>query len=51
MDYSVQDLIGMLNLGVILARGGDEVKLPKNAVIEIRVYLEQLKMMQEAIGS
>ena len=44
MEYSIEDLIGMLNLGVIIANGKNEenVKIPKNAAIEMSVYLQDL---------
>lgn len=50
MEYSITDLIGMLNLGVIIARGNsaDMVKIPQEAAVEINVYLKQLKEILEA---
>ena len=46
MEYSVDDLIGMLNLGLIIAKGKekDMVEIPKDAVPEIIVYLEDFKV-------
>jgi hypothetical protein len=45
MDYSIKDLIGMLNLARIIANGSgkDKVEIPKDAAAEMTVYLEELK--------
>ena len=45
MEYTVEELIGMLNLSIIIANGNDHdnVSIPKNAAREISVYLEDLK--------
>ena len=42
MEYSIKDLIGMLNLAVIIANGKNEknVQIPKDAAIELTVYLQ-----------
>jgi hypothetical protein len=52
MEFSITDLIGMLNLGVIIARGrsADKVEIPQEAAIEINVYLKELKAIKEMNG-
>ena len=47
MEYSIKDLIGMINLAIIIANnnGGDDVKIPKLAASEIRTYLENFNLM------
>ena len=47
MEYSVEDLIGMLNLGVIIANGNnnDMVSIPKEAALEIVTYLQDLRTL------
>ena len=48
MEYSVGDLIGMLNLGIIIChgKGGDKVEIDKNAALEMVVYLEELRLYE-----
>jgi len=52
MEFSITDLIGMLNLGVIIARGrsADKVEIPQEAAVEINVYLKELKAIKEMNG-
>ena len=47
MEYTVTDLIGMLNLGLIIAYGTNEDKfnIPVDAAKELIVYLENLKLL------
>lgn len=47
MEYSIKDLIGMINLAIIAANGNgeDDVKIPKLAASEIRIYLENFNLM------
>ena len=52
MDFSITDLIGMINLSVIIAdgRNTENVSIPREAAIEISVYLQELKAMEEMNG-
>ena len=47
MEYSVKDLIGMLNLAVIIANGKskDNVEIPKDAALELVTYLQDLEVL------
>lgn len=49
MEYSITDLIGMINLSIIIANsnGDDEIKIPKLAASEIRTYLENYNLVIE----
>lgn len=49
MEYEIEELIGMLNLGLIIAngKGVDKVEIPKEAALEMNVYLHELKTIQE----
>ena len=47
MEYSVEDLIGMLNLAIIIANGtgSDKVSIPIDAAPEMVMYLEDLLVL------
>lgn len=44
MEYTIRDMIGMLNLGIVAAHGkkSDKVEIPIDAALEIAVYLQDL---------
>ena len=49
MEYSITDLIGMINLAIIIAnvKGEDEIKIPKLAASEMKTYLENFNLVIE----
>lgn len=50
MNYTIDELIGMLNLGVIVANGtvDDHVHISTDAAMSIITYLEDLKALTSA---
>lgn len=53
MEYTIEELIGMINLGVIIARakGTDKVEIPVEAALEMSVQLTTLKDMEKIVRS
>ena len=51
MNYTIDELIGMINLSLIIANGRNDenVHIPKEAALEINVYLEELKTLLSPI--
>lgn len=49
MEYSITDLIGMINLAIIAANGDGEdyIKIPKLAASEMKTYLENFNLVIE----
>ena len=49
MEYEIDDLIGMLNLGLIVADAGGEtmIRIPRQAALELITHLEDLNVFLE----
>lgn len=52
MEYSIQDLISMINHGLMVCNATNTtlVHLDVNAAREIRIFLEDLQMMLQPSG-
>lgn len=49
MEYSIKDCIGFINLALIIAngQGKEKVEIPKEAALEISVYLSEFQNLVE----